>query len=45
MEQVLADMLFILSPDAYHRLVQEEGWPVDAFQAWLADLLRRVCLP
>lgn len=44
-EQVLADMLFALPPDAYYRLVHEEGWPVEAFQDWLADLLRRVCLP
>jgi TetR/AcrR family transcriptional regulator, regulator of autoinduction and epiphytic fitness len=44
-EQVLADMLFTLPPDAYYRLVHEEGWPVEKFQEWLADLLQRVCLP
>jgi AcrR family transcriptional regulator len=44
-EQVLADMLFTLPPDAYYRLVHEEGWPVETFQRWLADLLHRVCLP
>jgi AcrR family transcriptional regulator len=44
-EQVLADMLFTLPPDAYHRLVHEEGWPIEAFQRWLTDLLQRVCLP
>ncbi|MDT5036135.1 MAG: hypothetical protein QOE03_1320, partial [Micromonosporaceae bacterium] len=44
-ERVLADILFALPPDAYHRLVHEEGWPVEAFQGWLADLLQRVCLP
>jgi AcrR family transcriptional regulator len=44
-ERVLADMLFTLPPDAYYRLVHEEGWPVEKFQDWLADLLQRVCLP
>jgi AcrR family transcriptional regulator len=44
-EQVLADMLLVLPPDAYFRLVHEEGWPIEAFQSWLADLLQRVCLP
>ena len=44
-EQVLADMLFTLPPDAYYRLVCEEGWPTETFQGWLADLLQRVCLP
>jgi AcrR family transcriptional regulator len=44
-EQVLADMLFTLPPDAYYRLVHEQGWPVEAFQDWLADLLQRACLP
>jgi len=44
-EQVLADMLFTLPPDAYYRLVHEEGWSAEKFQEWLADLLQRVCLP
>jgi AcrR family transcriptional regulator len=44
-EQTLADMLFTLPPDAYYRLVHEEGWPAEKFQGWLADLLQRVCLP
>lgn len=44
-EQVLADMLLALPPDAYYRLVCEEGWPAEKFQGWLADLLQRVCLP
>jgi len=44
-EQVLADMLFTLPPDAYYRLVCEEGWPAEKFREWLADLLQRVCLP
>jgi len=42
---VLADMLFTLPPDAYYRLVHEEGWPAEEFQKWLADLLQRFCLP
>jgi AcrR family transcriptional regulator len=44
-ERVLADMLLALPPDAYYRLVCEEGWPAETFQGWLADLLQRVCLP
>jgi AcrR family transcriptional regulator len=44
-EQVLADMLFTLPPDAYYRLVHEEGWPAGQFQGWLSDLLQRFCLP
>lgn len=44
-EQVLADMLFTVPPDAFYRLVHEEGWSVDAFRAWLTDVLQRVCLP
>lgn len=44
-EQMLADMLFTLPPDAYYRLVHEEGWPAEKFQGWLATLLQRFCLP
>jgi len=44
-EQVLADMLPALPPDAYYRLVCEEGWSAEKFQEWLADLLQRLCLP
>jgi TetR/AcrR family transcriptional regulator, regulator of autoinduction and epiphytic fitness len=43
-ERVLADMLFAVPPDAYYRLVHEEGWSPEAFQHWLADLLKRTCL-
>jgi AcrR family transcriptional regulator len=43
-EQVLADMLFTLPPDLYLRLVQEEGWPFEKFEAWLGDVIERVCL-
>ena len=38
-------MLLALPPDAYYRLVCEEGWSAETFQGWLADLLQRVCLP
>jgi len=44
-EQMLADMLFAVPPDAYYRLVHEEGWPVETFHAWFVDVLQRVCLP
>ena len=38
--------MFVLVPLAeYGRLVHEEGWPVETFQHWLADLLKRACLP
>jgi hypothetical protein len=43
-EQTLADMLFVLPPDTYYRLVHQEGWLADKFEAWLADLLERTCL-
>ncbi|MDT4905175.1 MAG: hypothetical protein QOH52_3191 [Pseudonocardiales bacterium] len=44
-EQVLADALFTLPPDAYFRLVHEEDWEVEKFETWLADVLERICLP
>lgn len=40
-EKELADLLFTLPPDAYYRLVTEEGWSAERFETWLADLLRR----
>jgi AcrR family transcriptional regulator len=40
----LADLLFTLPPDAYFRLVTEEGWSAQRFETWLADLLHRVCI-
>jgi AcrR family transcriptional regulator len=43
-EKELADLLFTLPPDAYHRLVTEEGWSVERFETWLADLLHRICI-
>ena len=47
-EQLLADMLFALPPDAYYRLVHEEGWPVEAFSGCAGSLpmaLRKVGCP
>jgi AcrR family transcriptional regulator len=43
-EKELADLLFTLPPDAYYRLVTEEGWSPERFETWLADLLHRVCI-
>jgi hypothetical protein len=44
-EQVLADVLFTLPPDAYFRLVREEDWAMEKFETWLTDGLERICLP
>jgi AcrR family transcriptional regulator len=43
-ENELADLLFTLPPDAYYRLVTEEGWSPERFKTWLADLLHRICI-
>jgi AcrR family transcriptional regulator len=43
-EDTITDTMWMLAPDAYLRLVHDAGWPVDQFQAWLADLLRRMFL-
>ena len=43
-EKELADLLLTLPPDAYYRLVTEEGWSAQRFESWLADLLHRVCI-
>jgi AcrR family transcriptional regulator len=43
-EKELADLLLTLPPDAYHRLVTEEGWSAARFESWLADLLHRTCI-
>jgi AcrR family transcriptional regulator len=40
------DVLWLyMSPDLYHRLVHDRGWPPGRFQAWLADTLCRALLP
>src|SRR3954454_21587655 len=43
-EKELADLLLTIPPDAYHRLVTEEGWSAERFESWLADLLHRTCI-
>ncbi len=41
-EDKITDTMWTLAPDAYLRLVHDAGWPVERFQAWLADLLQRM---
>jgi len=43
-EDTFTDTMWMLAPDAYMRLVHDAGWPVERFQAWLADLLQRMFL-
>jgi len=43
-EDTITDTMWMLAPDAYLRLVHDAGWPVEQFQAWLADLLQRMFL-
>jgi AcrR family transcriptional regulator len=43
-ENTMTDTMWMLSPAAYLRLVHDAGWPVEQFQAWLADLLQRMLL-
>jgi AcrR family transcriptional regulator len=43
-EDMITDTMWALAPDAYLRLVHDAGWPVEQFQAWLADLLQRMFL-
>lgn len=45
-EKAITDTMWMwmLAPDAYLRLVHDAGWPVEQFQAWLADLLQRMLL-
>jgi hypothetical protein len=33
-----------MAPDTYWRLVHDLGWPLEKYEAWLADLLQRVLL-
>jgi AcrR family transcriptional regulator len=44
-EATLADVLLVLPPDAYFRLVHQEGWSVDRFESWLGDVVERTALP
>jgi AcrR family transcriptional regulator len=41
----MTDTLWMLQPAAYLRLVCDAGWPVERYEAWLADLLSRLFLP
>jgi AcrR family transcriptional regulator len=43
-ENTITDTMWMLAPTAYLRLVHDAGWPVEQFQAWLADLLQRMFL-
>jgi AcrR family transcriptional regulator len=43
-ESTLADVLFAVPHDTYHRLVVEEGWSAERFESWLADLVERTAL-
>ena len=41
-ESTMTDTLWMLTPDAYLRLVHDAGWPIERFQDWLADVLQRL---
>ena len=43
-EATMTDTLWMLTPDAYLRLVRDAGWPLERFQDWLTDVLLRVFL-
>jgi len=43
-EDTITDTMWALAPDAYLRLVHDADWPVERFEAWLGDLLRRMFL-
>jgi AcrR family transcriptional regulator len=43
-EDTITDTMWTLAPDAYLRLVHDAGWPVERFEAWLADVLQRMFL-
>jgi AcrR family transcriptional regulator len=43
-EGTMTDTLWMLTPDAYLRLVRDAGWPIERFQDWLADVLLRLFL-
>jgi hypothetical protein len=40
----LLDVLIGLPHDSYLRLVHEQGWSIEKFETWLADVIERVCL-
>ena len=43
-EHTMTDTLWMLTPDAYLRLVRDAGWPIERFQNWLTDVLLRLFL-
>ncbi len=43
-EDTITDTLWMLTPDAYLRLVRDAGWPLERFQDWLTDVLLRLLL-
>jgi AcrR family transcriptional regulator len=43
-EATITDTLWMLTPDAYLRLVRDAGWPPERFQDWLTDVLLRLFL-
>jgi AcrR family transcriptional regulator len=43
-EDTITDTLCMLAADAYIRLVRDAGWPIERYQDWLTDLLRRLFL-
>src|SRR5262245_10097394 len=43
-EDTMTDTLCMLAADAYLRLARGAGWPIEKFQAWLADLMERLFL-
>jgi AcrR family transcriptional regulator len=43
-ESTMTDTLWMLTPDAYLRLVHDNAWPLDRFQGWLTDVLLRLFL-
>ena len=40
----MTDTLWTLQPAAYLRLVADAGWPLERYEAWLADLITRLFL-
>ena len=43
-EPTITDTLWMLTPDAYLRLVRDAGWPLERYQDWLTDVLVRLLL-
>lgn len=43
-DDTITDTMWMLTPDAYLRLVKDAGWPIERFQDWLTDVLMRLFL-